>query len=124
MTIGATTDRIVYNKSCYTTYTILFMDKHIMNNQQAFSVRVGRIEFVLKALKAYTHYSKLSKEYSTDADKCIDDRDLKNIYREFSSKAFDLSARVKNIISMVNISSDEFVDVTEDVYKLIYKYDS
>ena len=99
-----------------------------MNNQHSlptqFSVRVSKVDFVLKALKAYTYYSKLSKEYSTDADKCIDDRELKNIYREFSSKAFDLSARVKNIISMVNTSSDEFVDVTEDVYKLIYKYNS
>ena len=97
-----------------------------MNNQQTlpFSVRVSKVDFVLKALKAYPHYSKLSKEYSTCADKCIDDRELKNIYREFSSKAFDLSERVKNIIGMVNISSDEFVDVTEDIYKLIYKYDS
>lgn len=92
-----------------------------MNNQQSlFSVRVSKAHFVLKALKAYTHYSKLSKEYSNYADKCIDDRELKNIYREFSSKSSDLSARVKNIINMVNISSDEFVDVTED----IYKYDS
>ena len=97
-----------------------------MNNQQTlpFSVRVNKIDFVLKAIDAYVYYSKLSKEYSTDADKCIDDRELKNIYREFSSKAFDLSERVKNIISMVNISSDEFVTVTEDIYKLIYKYDS
>ena len=55
-----------------------------MNNQQTtFSVRVSRVDFVLKALKAYTHYAKLSKEYSTDADKCIDDRELKNIYRVF-----------------------------------------
>ena len=97
-----------------------------MNNQQTlpFSVRVSKADFVLKALEAYTYYSKLSKEYSTDADKCVDDRKLKNIYREFSSKAFDLSARVKNIISMVNVSSDEFVDVTEDIYKLIYKCES
>ena len=99
-----------------------------MNNQQTlqtqFSVRVGKEDFVLKALKAYTYYSKLSKEYSTDADKCIGDRGLKNIYRGFSSKAFDLSERVKNIIGMVNISSDEFVTVTEDIYKLIYKCDS
>ena len=93
-----------------------------MNNQQTlFSVKVSKVDFVLKALKAYTHYSKLSKKFSTDADKCIGVRELKGIYREFSSKAFDLSARVKNIISMVNTSSDEFVDVTEDVYKLIYK---
>ena len=96
-----------------------------MNNQQTtFSVRVSKADFVLKTLKAYTHYSKLSKEYSTYADKCIDDRELKDIYREFSSKAFDISERVMNIISMVNMSSDEFVDVTEDTYKLIYKYDS
>ena len=97
-----------------------------MNNQQTltFSVRVSKADFVLKALKAYTHYSKLSKQYSTEHGKYIDDRELKSIYREFSSKAFDLSARVMNIISMVNISSDEFVDVTEDIYKLIYKYDS
>ena len=93
-----------------------------MNNQQTtFSVRVNKEDFLVKAIKAYTHYSKLSKKFSTDADKCIDDRELKNIYREFSSKAFDLSERVKNIISMVNISSDEFVDVTEDIYKLVYK---
>ena len=97
-----------------------------MNNQQTlpFSVRVSKEDFLTKAKEAYTHYSKLSKEYSTDADKCIYDRELKNIYREFSSKAFDLSKRVKNIIGMVNISSDEFVDVTEDIYKLIYKCDS
>ena len=96
-----------------------------MNNQQSlFSVRVGRVEFVLKALKAYTYYSKLSKECSTDADKCIYDRELKNIYREYSLKAFDLSERVTNIINMVNISSDEFVTVTEDIYKLIYKCES
>ena len=96
-----------------------------MNNQQSlFSVRVSKEIFLVKAIKAYTYYSKLSKEYSTDADKCIDDRELKSIYREFSSKAFDLSARVKNIISMVNISSDEIVTVTEDIYKLIYKCDS
>ena len=99
-----------------------------MNNQQTpppqFSVRVSKVDFVLKALKAYTHYSKLSKEYSTYADKCIDDRELKNIYREFSSKSSDISERVKNIISMVNVSSDEFVNVTEDIYKLIYKCDS
>ena len=92
-----------------------------MNNQQAFSVRVSKEIFLVKAIKSHTHYSKLSKQYSTDADKCIDDRELKNIYREFSSKAFDLSARTMNIISMVNISSDEFVTVTEDIYKLIYK---
>ena len=97
-----------------------------MNNQQTlpFSVRVSKADFVLKALKAYPHYSKLSKQYSTEHGKYIDDRELKDIYREFSSKTFDLSARVKNIISMVNISSDEFVDITEDVYELIYKYDS
>ena len=96
-----------------------------MNNPQTqFSVRVSKGDFLVKAIRAYTHYSKLSKEFSTDADKCIDDRELKNIYREFSSKSFDLSERVKNITSMVNISSDEFVDVTEDIYKLIYKYDS
>ena len=97
-----------------------------MNNHQTlpFSVRVSKAAFALKALKAYTHYSKVSKEYSTDADKYIDDRELKDVYREYSLKTFDLSARVMNIISMVNISSDEFVDVTEDIYKLIYKYDS
>ena len=90
-----------------------------MNNQQTlpFSVRVSKADFALKALKAYTHYSKLSKQYSTEHGKYIDDKELKDIYREFSSKAFDLSARVKNVISMVNISSDEFVDVTEDIYK-------
>ena len=88
-----------------------------MNNQQTlFSVRVSKEDFLIKALKACTHYSKLSKQYSTDADKCNDDREIKNIYREFSSKAFDLSARVMNIISMVTISSDEFVEVTEDIY--------
>ena len=63
-----------------------------MNNQHSlptqFSVRVSKEIFLFKALKAYTHYSKLSKQYSTDADKCIDDRELKNIYREFSLKGF------------------------------------
>lgn len=34
-----------------------------MNNQQTiFPVRVSKVDFVLKALKAYTYYSKLSKE--------------------------------------------------------------
>lgn len=94
------------------------------NQQTSFSVRVSKGDFLFKALKAYTHYSKLSKEYSTYADKCIDDRELKNIYREFSSKSSDLSKRVMNIINMVNISSDEFVTVTEDIYNLIYKYES
>ena len=89
-----------------------------MNNRQTlpFSVRVNKVDFVLKALEAYTYYYKLSKESSTDADKCIDDMELKNIYREFSSKAYDLSKRVMNIINMVNISSDELVDVAEDIY--------
>ena len=96
-----------------------------MNNQQTlFSVRVSKEDFLTKAKEAYEQCSKFSKQYSTDADKCIDDRELKNIYREFSSKSSDLSERVKNIISMVNISSDEFVTVTEDIYKLIYKCDS
>lgn len=96
-----------------------------MNNQQTqFSVRVRKGDFLVEAIKAYTRYSKLSKEYSTYADKCVDDRDLKSVYREFSSKASELSKRAMNIINMVNISSDEFVDVTEDIYKLIYKCDS
>ena len=96
-----------------------------MNNQQTqFSVRVSRVDFVIESLKAHTHYSKLYKQYSTEADECLDDSGLKDIYREFPLKAFDLSERVKTIISMVSTSPDEFVTVTEDIYKLIYKCDS
>ena len=76
-------------------------DKHIMNNQQTlpFSVRVNKEDFSTKAIKAYHHYSKLSKQYLEDKEH---------------------SERIMNIINMVSISSDEFVDVTEDIYKLIY----
>lgn len=96
-----------------------------MNNQQTpFSVRVSRVDFVTEALKAYTHYSKLDKQYSIDADECVNDSGLKDTYRDFSSKAFELSERVKTIISMVSDSPDEFVNVTEDIYKMIYKCDS
>ena len=71
-----------------------------MNNQQTqFSVRVGKEGFLIKALKAYAYYVKsASPTHNTE--------------------------RLKTIINMVNLSSDEFVTVTEDVYKLIYKFDS
>ena len=96
-----------------------------MNNQQTiFSVRVSKVDFVLKALKAYTYYSKLSKESLEESNAYNRGEDLCGIYTEYYLNYKELSERVKNIISMVNISSDEFVDVTEDIYKLIYKYDS
>lgn len=96
-----------------------------MNNQQTqFFVRVGRVEFTLKALKAYTYYSKVSKEYLEESNVHYEDRDLWSIYTGHYLNYERLSKRVMGIISMVNLSSDEFVDVTEDIYKLIYKYDS
>ena len=96
-----------------------------MNNQQTlFSVRVGRVGFALKALKAYTCYSKLSKERLEESNVCDRGGDLWRIYTEYYLNYKELSERVTNIISMVNISSDEFVAVTEDIYKLIYKCDS
>lgn len=72
-----------------------------MNNQQTlpFSVRVIKEDFLFKALKAYAYYAKsISPIQNTD--------------------------RLKTIINMVNISTDEFVTVTEDIYNLIYKCDS
>lgn len=71
-----------------------------MNNQQTqFSVRVSKKDFLFKSLKAYAYYAKsISSVHNTK--------------------------RLKTIISMVNISPDEFVNVTEDIYKLIYKCDS
>ena len=69
-----------------------------MNNQQTqFSVRVSKEDFLAKVMKAYPYYA---KSYPHD------------------------TKRLKTIIDMVNISTDEFVDVTEDIYKLIYKCDS
>lgn len=74
-----------------------------MSNQQTlqtpFSVRVRKEDFLFKALKAYAYYAKsISPIQNTD--------------------------RLKTIINMVNISTDEFVTVTEDIYNLIYKCDS
>lgn len=71
-----------------------------MNNQQTqFSVRVSKGDFLVKSLKAYAYYAKsISPTHNTE--------------------------RLKTIINMVNISTDEFVTVTEDIYKLIYKCDS
>jgi len=102
-------------------------DKHIMNNQQTpplqFSVRVGRKEFALKAFKAYTYYSKLYEQYSDEVEKCTD----------INSRCLNIGImlnlessinRLKTLISMVSDSPDEFVTVTEDIYKLIYKCDS
>lgn len=96
-----------------------------MNNQQTqFSVRVSKVEFVLKALKAYTYYSKVSKQSLEESNAHNRGEDLWRIYTGHYLNYKELSERAMNIISMVNISSDEFVDVTEDIYKLIYKYDS
>lgn len=71
-----------------------------MNNQQTlptpFSVRVRKEDFLFKVLKAYAYYAK-------------------------SISPIQNTERLKTIINMVNLSSDEFVTVTEDIYKLIYK---
>ena len=71
-----------------------------MNNQQTlptpFSVRIRKEDFLFKALKAYAYYAK-------------------------SISPIQNTERLKTIINMVNISTDEFVTVTEDIYKLIYK---
>lgn len=93
-----------------------------MNNQQTlpFSVRVIKVDFALKALKAYTYYYKLYEQYSDEVEKCTD----------INSRCLNIGImlnlessinRLKTLISMVSDSSDEFVDVTEDIYKLIYK---
>ena len=69
-----------------------------MNNQQTqFSVRVSKGDFLVKAIKAYHYYAKSSMHNAN---------------------------RLKTIISMASDSPDEFVNVTEDIYKLIYKCDS
>ena len=96
-----------------------------MNNQQTqFSVRVSKVDFVLKALKAYTYYSKLSKQSLEKSITCNTTGELSFKYTENYLNYKRLSKRVTTIINMVNTSSDEFVDVTEDIYKLIYKCDS
>ena len=96
-----------------------------MNNQQTqFSVRVSKVEFVLKALKAYTYYSKLSKQSLEESNACDTEGNLWRVYTGYYLNYKTLSKRVMNIISMVNTSSDEFVDVTEDIYKLIYNFNS
>ena len=69
-----------------------------MNTQQThFSVRVNKKDFLAKVMKSYPYYAKSSIHNAN---------------------------RLKTIINMVHISSDEFVTVTEDIYKLIYKFDS
>jgi len=96
-----------------------------MNNQQTpFSVRVSRVDFAIEAIKALTHYSKLSEQYHKEYKTHFEDRDLRIIYTEHYLNASELSERVKTIISIVSTSPDEFVNVTEDIYKLIYKCDS
>lgn len=96
-----------------------------MNNQQTlFSVRVSKGDFLAKAKEAYEDYSELSEQYHKEYKIHFDDRDLRIIYTGHYLNASELSERVKTIISMVSHSSDEFVTVTEDIYKLIYKYAS
>lgn len=95
-----------------------------MNNQQTqFSVRVSKVEFSLKALKAYTYYSKLYKQYSDEAEKCTD-INSRCLNIDVMLKLESSINRLKTLISMVSHSSDEFVNVTEDIYNLIYKCDS
>lgn len=96
-----------------------------MNNHQTqFSVIVGKEDFVLKAKEAYEYYCKLHNRYLELSNTYYKDRDLYNTYTGYYLNFERLSKRAMNIINMVNLSSDEFVYVTEDVYKLIYKYDS
>lgn len=96
-----------------------------MNNQQTlqtqFSVRVNKEDFLIKAKEAYEDYSKLSKEHLEESIVHYEDRDLWSIYTGHYLNFERLSKRAMNIINMVNLSSDEFVTVTEDIYKLIYK---
>lgn len=141
LTIGATTYRIVYNKSCYTTDTIYLGDKHIMNNQQTqFSVRVSKEDFLVKAKEAYDHYyvnTEVRSESLLNVEKQIlslcktsynvkRSLDLfKRITRHTSNiDNFKKAQRVLCVVGMVSISPDEFVTVTEDTYNLIYKCDS
>lgn len=99
--------------------------KHIMNNQQTqFSVRVSKVDFLVKAKEAYEQYYKLSLQHFVKAKTISNNNPLIPTQLEHSSKYFGLSVRVMNITDMVNIFSDEFVDVTDDIYTLIYKYDS
>lgn len=97
-----------------------------MNNQQTlpFSVRVSKEDFLIKAKEAYEQYYKVSLQHFVKAKTLSNNNPLVSTQLEQSSKYFELSVRVMNITDMVNIFSDEFVDVTEDIYKLIYKCDS
>lgn len=119
-----------------------------MNNQQTlpFSVRVSKEDFLVKAKEAYEYY--LSKTDIKNESSLKLEKQLINLYKmacdvsighnpskyskerekidKYSSNIdnYQYTQRVLHTIGMVSISSDEFVDVTEDIYKLIYKCDT
>ena len=115
-----------------------------MNNQQAqqkqFSVRVSKEDFLVKAKEAYEYYfvnTEVRSEPLLDVEKqllsiCKTSYNVKRrtdlferITRHTSNiDNFEKAQRVLCVVGMVSISPDEFVTVTEDIYKLIYKYDS
>lgn len=114
---------------------------YIMNNHQTtFSVRVNKEDFLVKAKEAYEYYSsntEVRSEPLLEVEKqllsiCKTSCNVKRrtdlferITRHTSNiENFEKAQRVIIIISMVSDSSDDFVNVTEDVYKLIYKCDS
>lgn len=112
-----------------------------MNNQQTqFSVRVSKEDFLVKSKETYEDYSsntEIRSELLLEVEKqllnlCKTSYNVKRrtdllerITRHTSNiENFEKVQRVLLVIDMVNISTDEFVDVTEDIYNLIYKCDS
>lgn len=116
-----------------------------MNNQQTqFSVRVRKEDFLVKAKDAYDCYSRISdvKDKYQYFRLCIElevlEKSLVNFYEGVKKPeildeirktrlrimSYEKSQDILSLISMVSISSDKFVTVTEDIYKLIYECDS
>lgn len=117
------------------------IEDNIMNNQQTqFSVRVSKEDFLVKAKEAYEYYSsntEVRSEPLLEVEKqflnlCKTSYNVKrrtDLLERLSKHTsnienFEKAQRVLLVIGMTSMSSDEFVDVTEDIYKLIYKHDS
>lgn len=109
-----------------------------MNNQLTqFSVRMSKGDFLVEAKEAYEYYSsntEVRSEPLLEVEKqllnlCKTSYNVKRrtdllerITRHTSNiENFEKAQRVLFVIGMVDISPDEFVTVTEDIYKLIYK---
>ena len=91
-----------------------------MNNRQTqFSVRVNKKDFLVNAKESHERYSKLYKRFFDEPD-----TDLRTHNIRIMFKLERDIIRIETLINMVNKSIDEFVTVTDDIYKLIYKCDS